>query len=588
MAIITPELERPYSSVQPHKTYFSLLSLPWWQHLRIAGLHLLKTAPSFLMPVVVAESIRVAQGGFADPWGYLMYFYGAYLVILVANIPLHVWFVRATSQATRGMELRLRAALVRRMQQLSMHFHGERESGRLQSKVLRDVDELVRFGDVYFSHAIGAFLGIVFAFALTLSRDPIVALGYVLATPVALGLMHIFRSKMKVRNEALRVEVESMSQRISEMIAMVPVTRAHGVEETELLAVTGQLQHVRERGRSVDAINAVFGAAAFVVFLSAVLGITAAVTYLVIFHQLPLDKIALYASLFQMVVGSVQGLLNMVPQVSKTMASVRSLGEILECPDLEENAGKQVVTQVEGHIDFRHVTYTYPGQDRPAVADFTLAVSPGSCVAFVGESGSGKSTLMQLAIGFLRTQGGQILLDGLPMESIDMRTWRRHIAMVPQQTILFSGTIRENITYGLEAYTEEQVWAAIDAANLRSVLSNLPLGLETRVGENGLKLSGGQRQRLAIARAVIRNPRVIILDEATSALDVVSEREVQVAIENLIQGRTTFIVAHRLSTIRQASLIVVMKDGRAIEMGTPSELLAAKGAFSELKSLQTD
>jgi ATP-binding cassette subfamily B protein len=158
--------------------------------------------------------------------------------------------------------------------------------------------------------------------------------------------------------------------------------------------------------------------------------------------------------------------------------------------------------------------------------------------------------------------------------------------MVPQHTILFSGTIRENITYGLKNYTEDQVWAAIDAAFLREVIQKLPDGLDTRVGEQGFKLSGGQRQRLAIARALIRDPRVIILDEATSALDVISEKEVQNAIDNLVRGRTTFIVAHRLSTIRQANKVIVMKEGRAVEVGEPEELMRRNGEFARLKALQ--
>ncbi|MGF1451162.1 MAG: ABC transporter ATP-binding protein, partial [Opitutales bacterium] len=413
------------------------------------------------------------------------------------------------------------------------------------------------------------------------------SLFYLVATPVAVLLIRLFRTSMTRRNDDLRREFEGMSQRVAEMIDMVPVTRAHGVEQAEVESVHGYLEHVKDRGQRVDAINAIFGSSAFVVFMSTVLLMIGAVTWFVLNTDMSPEKIVLYASLFQQVVGSVQGLLAMIPQVTKSMASIRSIGEILECPDLEENEGKEELAEVSGHIDFRQVTFTYSGQERPAVADFSLSVQPGMCVAFVGESGSGKSTLMQLAIGFLRPQGGQILLDGRPMESLDMRTWRRHIAMVPQQTILFSGTIRQNITYGLRQFTDDAlVWKAVDTANLRSVIDELPLGLDTRVGENGLKLSGGQRQRLAIARAVIRDPRVIILDEATSALDVISEREVQIAIENLIQGRTTFVVAHRLSTIRQANLIVVMKQGRAIEVGSPSELQAANGAFRELQNLQ--
>lgn len=582
------EIEEIYQSHAPLKTYLALLNIPIRKHIGLLFLFLLKMLPQLLLPVVIAESIRAVSSGMNDPWGYLLYVYGAFLVLVGANIPFHMWYIRGASQTIRSMEKRLRAALVRRLQQLSMHFHGERETGRLQSKVLRDVDEIVRFSEVYFNSTMGALLGLVFAFSYTLVQEPIVALGYLVATPLSIGLIRFFRKSMRQRNDALRHEFEGMSQQVSEMIDMVPVTRAHGVEHVEMERVHGKLEHVRMSGRRVDSLNAIFGSSAFVVFMATVLAVIAGVTWMVIQGEVGLDKIALYASLFQMVVGSVQQLLNLLPQYSKSMASIRSIGEVLECPDLEENAGRTIVQSVEGHVDFRKITFTYGGQKQPAVVDFKLKIDPGTCVAFVGESGSGKSTLMQLTIGFLRPQKGQILLDGVPMNTLDMRSWRRFIAMVPQQTILFSGTIRDNISYGLDRIEDAAIWDAIDVANLRKVINDLPKGLDTLVGENGLKLSGGQRQRLAIARAVIRNPKFIILDEATSALDVLSEREVQIAIENLIKGRTTFIVAHRLSTIRQADLVVVMKEGRAIEIGSPKELSEKGGAFAELKSLQSN
>jgi len=579
-----PDIERAYKSVQPLRTFFSLLGQRVSGHLLLFFIFFLKALPQLALPLVIAESIRVAGGDMADPWGYLLKLYGVYALILFSNIPTHLYYIRCSSRITRSLELRLRATLVRRLQQLSMHFHSERETGRTQSKILRDVEEIVRLCDLYFLMAMGAVLNLLFAFGYTLAEEPIVALFYLLATPLAIGLIHFFRSKMRRRNDSLRIDFEQMSQRVGEMMNMVPVTRAHGVEEIELHSVRQQLEKVHNRGREVDHINALFGSTSFVVFLGTVLAIIVAVTGLVIEGRFGVDKIALYAALFQMVVGSVQGLLAMVPQVNRSLASLRSLGEILECPDLEENDGKATVGAVCGHIDLREVGFFYPGQSRPAIDALSLTISPGACIAFVGPSGSGKSTLMQIIIGFLRPQQGQVLHDGQPMESIDMRTWRRQIAMVPQQTILFSGTLRENISYGLSDIDDTRIAEALEIARLDEVVAGLPQGLETLVGEDGLKLSGGQRQRLAIARAVVRDPKIIIFDEATSALDAVSEREVQSAIENLIRGRTTLIVAHRLSTIRQADHVVVLRGGRIVEQGSLADLEAADGPFSHLKA----
>jgi ATP-binding cassette subfamily B protein len=193
---------------------------------------------------------------------------------------------------------------------------------------------------------------------------------------------------------------------------------------------------------------------------------------------------------------------------------------------------------------------------------------------------------MNLIIGFFHPQRGRILLDGADLRELDLQAWRRQLAVVSQTVLLFSGTLRDNICYGMPAPDEARLAEVVRAAQLERVVADLPQGLETPIGENGVRLSGGQRQRIAIARALMRDPRVIILDEATSALDVIVEREVQAAIDALIAGRTTFIVAHRLSTIRRADRVIVMKGGEAVEQDAPEALLAAGGEFARLKALQ--
>jgi ATP-binding cassette subfamily B protein len=267
--------------------------------------------------------------------------------------------------------------------------------------------------------------------------------------------------------------------------------------------------------------------------------------------------------------------------------SIRSIGEVLESPDVEKNDGKTAVTAVAGKIDFDHVSFTYPGAEKPSIDDLSLTIHAGECIAVVGHSGSGKSTLMNLIIGFRRPTSGRVLLDGVDMATINFRSFRRFLAVVPQQTVLFSGTVRENITYGLQHVTESRLQEVLTMSNCADFVSKLPKGLDTPIGNHGGKLSGGQRQRIAIARAMLRDPRVIILDEATSALDVESEKKVQEALNRLIAGRTTFIVAHRLSTIRNATRVLVMDAGKIIEQGTHEELLSRDdGAFKKLHALQ--
>jgi ATP-binding cassette subfamily B protein len=392
---------------------------------------------------------------------------------------------------------------------------------------------------------------------------------------------------MRRENRQLRGEIEEMSSRVSEMMDMLPVTRAHGAEDVEVERVGSQIEKVKESGIRVDVLNAVFGACMWVVLQVSQLTCLAFTGYLAYNGQIDLGDVVMYQGFFQMLLGAVNHMLGILPRVTAGFESIRSLGEVLECPDLEENEGKKQLDHVDGRFEFQDVSFEYPNANERSVADFSLTVESGECVALVGESGAGKSTIINLIIGFRRPTHGRILLDGMDMESLDLRTYRRHIAVVPQETILFSGSVRENITYGMEDVSDEVILRAVEIANLRDVVENLPEKLDTVIGESGCKLSGGQRQRLAIARAIIRDPRVILLDEATSSLDVVSEAAVQKAINQAIQGRTTFIVAHRLSTIRRADRIVVMKNGQCIERGTHDELLEAGGEFATLKSLQT-
>jgi ATP-binding cassette subfamily B protein len=217
----------------------------------------------------------------------------------------------------------------------------------------------------------------------------------------------------------------------------------------------------------------------------------------------------------------------------------------------------------------------------------SLRIAPGETVAFVGESGAGKSTLVNLAIGFRPPSTGRVLLDGHDLRDIDLRTYRRQIGVVPQTTILFNGSLRENVIYGLENVSDATLWQVLAEANLADFVRSLPQQLETPLGESGTRLSGGQRQRLAIARALVRNPRIILLDEATSALDTESERLVQEALVRLTKGRTTLIVAHRFSTIRHAHRIVVLSGGKIVEVGMQSELMTKTGHFARLANLQS-
>ena len=289
---------------------------------------------------------------------------------------------------------------------------------------------------------------------------------------------------------------------------------------------------------------------------------------------------------FDSLTGAIVQIMMVLPQIGRGFDAIRSVSEILECPDLEQNQGKESITEVHGEFVFDQAGFQYPTHEQHAVHALSLHVCPGETIAIVGPSGAGKSTLLSLIIGFLRPTEGRILLDKQDMADLDLRTYRQFLSVVSQETILFQGTVRENVVYGAEGVSETQLQQAITDANATEFIENLPNGLDTRIGEEGMKLSGGQRQRLAIARALIRNPKVLILDEATSALDTATEIQIQDALDGLMAGRTTFVVAHRLSTIRKADRIVVMEHGRMIEIGNHQTLVKSGGLYSHLHELQ--
>ena len=241
---------------------------------------------------------------------------------------------------------------------------------------------------------------------------------------------------------------------------------------------------------------------------------------------------------------------------------------------------------LKGEYEFKDVYFSYE-DDQPLLRGLNLSVKEGETLAIVGESGSGKSTILNLVLGFNLPKQGEVLVDGEDITKINLHSYRKILAVVPQNSVMFTGTIRENITYGMQNVDEEKLKTVLDAALLTDFINSLPQGIDTPLEEHGANLSGGQRQRLSIARALIRDPKVIIFDEATSALDSVSEKEIQKAINNLSKDRTTFIVAHRLSTIRDADRIAVIKNGVCAEIGTFEELMEKKGEFYKMQTLQT-
>ncbi len=547
----------------------------------------LKHACVWVLPIVTANIINDITTKNPDAVQNII-MYTALMVFLISlNVPMNYLYVDYKSQATRYAETGLRKALVLKLQQLSISYHTGTMSGKLQSKVIRDVEAIEALSTHMFLGLLNIALNIAVALVVTISKSPVVFLFFLVTAPVAAFFMMAFRTHMKSSNKAFRKEMEETSARVMEMVELIPVTRAHALEEEEIHKMSSQLLAVAEKGYRLDLVQSLFGSvgwAIFQIFQIVCLGFTG---YLAFQGDILAGDITLYQSYFATIVNQVSAVISLVPIIAKGFESITSIGEVLLSDEVEHNDGKEVLDNVEGEFSFENVHFHYKDSEKNTLRGLNLKVRKGETIALVGESGAGKSTILNLVNGFYLATNGKVLIDGKDLSAIDLRSYRKHLAVVPQTSILFSGTIRDNITYGCSNVSEERLMAAVKAANLSELIESLPDGLNTMVGEHGGKLSGGQRQRVSIARALIRDPKVIVLDEATSALDTISEKLIQEAINNLAKDRTTFIVAHRLSTIREADKIAVISHGKCIEYGTYEELMEKKGVFYEMKKVQS-
>ncbi len=542
----------------------------------------IKHSPTWVLPIVTANIINYVTGGVPNMMQLILLNAGILSVLLVLNIPTNAAHMHFRAVAVRNVEAGLRSTLVHKIQTMSIPSEKEIQSGRLQSKIIRDVEAIETLSDQLFVSLLNILLNVTVALSVTIFKSRIVFVFFLLMVPLAASLIYGFKSRIKKHNARFRKEVETASARVAEMVELVPVTRAHALEEEEISKMRKQLQTIAQEGYELDMVQTNFGAVSWVCFQLFQVLCLVFTAYMAVKGRIQTGDVVLYQSYFTTIVGQVSSLMTLLPTISKGLESVNSVAEVLLVEDVEDNEGKEELRDLNGSYQFDHVSYTYPKTDRPVIRDLNLDIRPGETVAFVGESGAGKTTIMSLLLGFCLPTEGKLYIDGKDITKINLHSYRSFLAVVPQASILFSGTIRDNILYGTTDVTEEELQKVVDEAGLRSVIERLPDGLETKVGEHGDKLSGGQKQRISIARALIRDPSVILLDEATSALDAISEREVTSALDHMSHERTTFIVAHKLATIERADRIIVMQDGQILESGTYQELLDRQGHFYEL------
>jgi ATP-binding cassette subfamily B protein len=581
------ELDHQYRGEHPIKTLWYLLENNRRDISLAILFYCIKHSPSWTTPLLIANMIDCVV--YKKPLSTLAINFGLLVAITIQNYPMNVMYVRYLAKAVRNLENRLRSALVERMQQMSISFYQSTNAGALQTKVVRDVENIEQMMRHSFDGGLGAINSLMGALVITAIKVPQFLPFFLILGPISATVVIKMRKTLNTHNEDFRSEVERMSSRVNEMTTLLPITRAHGLEKNALKTMYTSFSSVKSAGLRLDRLQGHFSAIAWVTFQLTYVICVGFAAWCAITGFLPITAggVVMLSSYFGMLVGSVLLLTSIAPMLSKGLTSIRSLGELLESPDLEKNSGKRSVADVAGTIEFCDVSFSYPTNHKPSLKNISVLAEPGRMIALVGPSGSGKSTFINLVIGFLRPSTGAIKLDGQDMATIDLRTSRKFLSVVAQDTILFDGTVYENVTYGMPNPTAELAESALRAANAWEFVEKLPDGIDTIVGERGARISGGQKQRLAIARAIIRDPRILVLDEATSALDSESERLIQSALHELMKSRTTFVVAHRLSTVKEAHQILVLEDGVIVESGTHQDLVRSNGTYRRLYDAQS-
>lgn len=468
-------------------------------------------------------------------------------------------------------------------------FDGE-STGTLISKVAYDVTNVTQAATTVLTTIVRDSLSIAGLLGYLLYLDWKMTLIALTVGPFIFGVIRAFGKRLRLAARTGYSAMGLITHILEESVGAHKVVKVFGGQKYE----SKRFQNAINLYRRANMREAVASSATVPLTQLAASISVAIITYFALANSTPsggttAGTFISFITALLMLLAPVKRLTEVSAPLQRGLAAAESVFEILD-QEPEDDQGKLELSRANGRIRFERVNFIYPEATFPALKNIELDIGPGQTVALVGASGSGKTTLASLIPRFYHPSGGRICIDSLPIEGLTLESLRANVALVSQDVVLFNDSVRANIAYGAsgEVTSEEEIVAAAKAANAWEFIMQMENGLDTEVGENGVKLSGGQRQRLAIARAFLKNAPILILDEATSALDSESERQIQAALDTLIRGRTTLVIAHRLSTIERADLIVVMANGEIVERGTHNELLAEGGAYARLQLLQHD
>ena len=570
---------------------FSFARPYMWQFILGLVLLFLGSLVFMLFPLLIGWMVDIAEG--KDIYNLTLDDLAIYLVlILVLQGVFSYARVMLFANVSERSVADLRLALYKKLISLPVVFFEQSRVGELVSRLTSDVEKVYNTFSITLAEFIRQLIILVVGVTLLIIITKELSMVMLATFPFIIIGGIVFGRYIRKMSKERQSKLADTNVILNESMQSIHAVKAFTNEWFELARYSnniGELIHISlkfAKGRAIFAvfiITVLFGALFFIIWKAAVMIQNDTITS---------GNLISFVSYTAILGGAIAGLGNFYTELLGAIGATERVREILHAegevdvrPDVEQQAAK-----IKGHIVYKDVHFSYPTrQDVPVLQGLNMEIRPGQKVALVGPSGAGKSTIVQLLLQFYDYQQGEISVDGKELGAYEITEFRHNLAIVPQEVLLFGGTIRENIAYGKPGASEEEVIEAAQQSNSWEFIQHFPEGLDTMVGERGVKLSGGQRQRIAIARAILRDPVILLLDEATSSLDAESEKVVQDALNTLMEGRTSIIIAHRLATIREVDCIYVLDEGRIIEEGTHEELSEkAGGVYSSLAKLQFD
>ncbi len=480
----------------------------------------------------------------------------------------------------------IRQALFKHLQRLDQAYFDRRKTGQIMSNLTNDVGALQTAIVDNLISLITEAVTLIGSLVSMILIDWKLTLVTLIIVPVVLGLVNVFGKKLRLAGHEVQGRIADITSLLQEVISSIRIVRSFARESHEI----EQFEHENQRN-----FRAAMKATKLSSLLSPLVEFSAAIAVTVILWYGGYNVVTGVISAGSLIAfliyainlsNPVKRLSQVYSNIQKSMAAGDRVFEILDTePEVKEKPNAKDLPELKGDVEFDNVSFSYDGE-KNALDSLNLHVPAGRIIAVVGPSGAGKTTIANLLPRFYDVTDGALRIDGVDVRDVTFKSLREQIGLVPQETMLFNASIKDNILYGRLDGTDEEVYAAAKAANALEFIEKMPEGMDTIVGERGSSLSGGQRQRIAIARAILKDPKILILDEAASALDTESEKLVQEALERLMKNRTAFVIAHRLSTIKNADQIIVMKQGRVVESGTHEELLEQDGLYMSLYSIQ--